>query len=142
MKTKTPIVGWLVFAALVAAVATVAVAQPTAWQFTETRYCGPPQRDADGRIIRSRAVLAAFQRLHPCPATGKTTGSCEGWAINHTLPLSCGGCDAVSNLDWMPVEIKSCSDPWCRDRWERKVYNNAGLADSRACQNEVVTWPR
>lgn len=98
----------------------------------ETRYCGPPARDAHGVIIRSQAVLDAFQKIHPCPSTGKTTGACPGWQKNHVIPRACGGCDAVSNLDWMPVEIKTCSAWYCRDRFERKIYG-AGIPDTAAC---------
>lgn len=110
-------------------------------QLVETRYCGTPLRNADGTIKRSTTILKAFQKLHPCPSTGKTDGACPGWAINHTIPLACGGCDAVRNMDWMPDEIKSCAGPWCRDRWERKVYDQTpSIAGTDACTNGVVTW--
>ncbi len=119
------------------------LAAPEPWQLQETRYCGSPARNADGSIKRSTAVLSAFKRIHPCPANGMTTGACPGWALNHTVPLSCGGCDSVSNLDWMPDEIKSCAQPWCRDRWERKVYDSApDIEDTSACANTIVTWPK
>ncbi len=119
------------------------LAAPEPWQLQETRYCGAPARNADGSIKRSTAVLNAFKRIHPCPANGMTTGACPGWALNHTVPLSCGGCDSVSNLDWMPDEIKSCAQPWCRDRWERKVYDSApDIEDTSACANTIVTWPK
>jgi hypothetical protein len=64
----------------------------------DRRYCGPPARDADGTILRSRAVLREFQRLYPCPETGRATGACPGWFKDHTIPLVCGGCDSVENL--------------------------------------------
>ena len=105
----------------------------------EVRYCGPPKRDASGTIIRSQQVLAAFQKIHPCPSTGNTKGACAGWAKNHTLPLACGGCDAVFNLAWMPVDIKSCAGPHCIDRFERKI--NAAyppFPDTAACINTIV----
>lgn len=109
----------------------------------DTRYCGSPTRNIDGTIIRSRMVVRKFQALHPCPSTGKTAGACPGWAINHTIPLACGGCDAVSNMDWMPNEIKNCAEPWCRDRWERKVYaNNPPFSDTDNCVNTVVKWSK
>jgi len=112
-------------------------------QLVETRYCGAPVRNADGTIKRSTTVLKAFQKIHPCPSTGLTTGACPGWALNHTVPLACGGCDAVNNLDWMPDEIKSCAEPWCRDRWERKVYDHSpSFAGTDACTNEVVNWSK
>ena len=89
----------------------------------ETRYCGPEiRRDASGKIIRRADVLRAFRDLYPCPATGQPRGACPGWNIDHVIPLSCGGCDAVSNLQWLPVEIKRCAGDKCKDRWERRVY--------------------
>lgn len=90
------------------------------------RFCGmPPKRDADGSIHRSSAVVAAYQRAHPCPSTGLTKGACPGWALNHTYPLANGGCDHVSNLNWLPNAIKSCALSTgipCVDRWERKIF--------------------
>lgn len=90
--------------------------------FAETRYCGEPKRDANGRIIRRADVLVAFRNLYACPATNKHSGSCKGWAIDHVIPLAVGGCDAVRNLQWMPNKIKSCPGSVCKDRWEREVY--------------------
>jgi hypothetical protein len=89
---------------------------------TETRYCGDPARDKSGKIARRAVVTAAFKRIHPCPATGKPTGACPGWAIDHVVPLAVGGCDAVPNLQWLPTSIKSCQRPECKDRFERRVY--------------------
>lgn len=95
-------------------------------QVTETRLCGPPKRNAAGEIIRSAAVRAAFQKLHPCPSTGKTEGACPGWQIDHVLPLAppvCG-CDSVVNMQWLPLELKTCAGSVCKDRWERRIYAN------------------
>lgn len=100
----------------------IAIAAPGHDPLKETRYCGVPKRTTEGRILRRADVLYAFRKLYPCPATGQSQGSCPGWAINHTIPLAVGGCDAVYNLDWMPTAIKSCARPECRDRWEREVY--------------------
>lgn len=110
--------------------------------FAEVRYCGAPERDAAGKIKRSQAVLRAFQRIYPCPSTGLKTGACPGWAINHTIPLACGGCDSLANLDWMPDRIKSCAEPWCRDRWERQVYDRPTDTDTPSCTNRVQSWSR
>lgn len=97
-----------------------AVADPSV---IETRYCvATPVRASDGRILRRTDVLLAYRKLYPCPSTGKTTGACPGWNIDHTIPLVCGGCDAVSNLTWLPVEIKRCGERYCKDRWEQQVY--------------------
>ena len=88
----------------------------------ETRYCGSPKRNSNGEIIRRADVLAAFRKAHPCPSTGLTKGACNGWAKDHVIPLSKNGCDEVGNLQWLPLEIKSCAGKFCKDRWERNVY--------------------
>lgn len=91
----------------------------------ETRYCTViPKRDADGSISRRADVLRAFRDLHPCPSTGQTRGRCDGWAMDHVIPLAVGGCDSVSNLQWLPNEIKRCAGAVCKDRWEREVYRH------------------
>ena len=58
------------------------------------------QRDNHGRIKRSGAAKDAFKRQQPCPATGKSTGRCPGYVIDHVQPLECGGADAPSNMQW------------------------------------------
>jgi 5-methylcytosine-specific restriction endonuclease McrA len=106
----------LVLTAMTATIS--AVASP----LDETRYCGPPARTAQGDILRRADVRAAFKRAHPCPSTGQTTGACPGWAIDHVIPLACGGCDSVSNMQWLPDAIKSAAGSAPKDRWERQVY--------------------
>ena len=58
-------------------------------------------------ITRSAAVLRAFQRQHPCPSTGKTTGACPGWIKDHIIPLclglGAGGIDSTANLQWQTI---------------------------------------
>jgi hypothetical protein len=98
----------------------------------DPRYCGEPARDAHGVIKRSRKVLRQFTAVFPCPATLAPTAACVGWAVNHTIPLASGGCDSVANMTWMPDAIKSCADPHCEDRWERKYH---------AIPRQVITFP-
>lgn len=88
----------------------------------DARYCGAPMRDTRGVIVRSRAVVAEFRRTYACPSTGQHKGACPGWAVDHVVPLVCGGCDAVENLQWLPLPIKSASGALPKDRWERRVY--------------------
>lgn len=64
---------------------------------------------------RSRAVTAAFQRVAPCPSTGRNYGPCPGWVRDHIVPLCAGGPDAVTNLAWQTV-----GDAKVKDRVERK----------------------
>ena len=86
----------------------------------EIRYCGPPDRDANGVITRNPAVISAFRKNNACPSTGLFTGSCPNWSINHIKPRACGGCDAVYNLAWMPNILKSTPVIGV-DRYERII---------------------
>ena len=86
------------------------------------RYAGEVVRDADGKTSRSTKVINAFKKQWACPSTGLHKGACPGWAIDHVIPLACGGRDAVFNMAWMPGEGKSCAADYCKDRYERKVY--------------------
>ena len=65
---------------------------------------------------RSREVTREFQREHPCPSTGRTSGACPGYRKDHVKPLACGGPDAVSNMQWQTIR-----DAKAKDRWERSV---------------------
>lgn len=105
-------------AALMLAASVTMAAEPIA----DPRMCGAPPRAADGTIVRSAAAKAEFRRLHACPSTKRTTGSCPGWQVDHVIPLACGGCDAVGNMQWLPIPTKAASGPLPKDRWERKVY--------------------
>lgn len=92
--------------------------------YADHRYCyalADIPRDANGVIIRSSKPLYAFKQVHPCPVTLLTSGACVGWSIDHVIPLASGGCDMVENMQWLPVEIKSCAGKFCKDRWERIV---------------------
>lgn len=103
------------------ALAAEPLSEHTVAPLEEMRYCGPPRRDAHGHIVRSAAVLAAFRRAHPCPVTGLLSGSCPGWELDHVIPLVCGGCDSVSNLQWLPQALKSAAVTG-KDRFERLIY--------------------
>jgi hypothetical protein len=74
------------------------------------------QRDSHGRIKRSAAAKDAFKRQHPCPSTGRGTGACPGYGIDHVRPLAVGGADAPSNMQW---QTKAAAKE--KDKWERKV---------------------
>jgi hypothetical protein len=64
---------------------------------------------------RSRELAREFQRLYPCPSTGRASGACPGYVRDHIVPLTCGGPDAVSNLQWQTIR-----DARAKDAWERK----------------------
>jgi hypothetical protein len=56
------------------------------------------RRDSHGRIKRSTAAKNAFKHEHPCPSTGRSSGSCPGYVIYHFNPIECGGADAPFNM--------------------------------------------
>lgn len=72
------------------------------------------KRDSGGRISRSTSAKRAFESSHPCPATGSTTGPCEGYVIDHIKPLACGGADDPRNMQW---QIEAAAK--AKDRTER-----------------------
>src|SRR6266446_597217 len=64
---------------------------------------------------RSLEVKHEFQRQHPCPSTGRTTGPCPGYIKDHVEALACGGPDNVANMEWQTTAAAKA-----KDRWERK----------------------
>lgn len=53
---------------------------------------------------RSAKARNDFRRANPCPVTGRTTGSCPGWEVDHVVPLACGGPDTPSNMQWLTAK--------------------------------------
>jgi hypothetical protein len=72
------------------------------------------RRDRNGKIKRSSSAKAAFERQSPCPLTGKTSGRCPGYVVDHVNPLECGGADAPTNMQW-----QTTADAKTKDRTER-----------------------
>ena len=72
------------------------------------------QRDSHGRIKRSRFAKAAFERQLPCPSTGRASGRCPGYVVDHVRPLECGGADAPSNMQW-----QTAAEAKAKDKTER-----------------------
>ena len=69
----------------------------------------------DAKIKRSTKAKNEFKRVHPCPATGKKSGSCNGYVIDHVIPLACGGPDKPFNMQWQTFQQAKA-----KDKWERK----------------------
>lgn len=69
------------------------------------------QRSATGKIARSPAVKRAFMRSHPCPSTGKSSGGCPGYVIDHVVPLKRGGAD-------LPANFQTKAEASAKDRTE------------------------
>jgi len=64
--------------------------------------------------VRSASAKKNFQASNPCPATGKTTGSCKGYVIDHKTPLACGGADVADNMQW-----QTAAEAKLKDKTER-----------------------
>jgi tetrahydromethanopterin S-methyltransferase subunit E len=65
-----------------------------------SNYAAGVPRNAHGRIARDPRARNEFKRTHPCPATGKSGGSCPGYVIDHVQPLKRGGADTPANMEW------------------------------------------
>jgi hypothetical protein len=72
--------------------------------------CATCARDSRGRIARSETAKHDFQKPRPCPATGKTSGPCPGYVIDHVVPLKRGGPDAPSNMQWQTTAEAKAKD--------------------------------
>ena len=69
-------------------------------------------RDAKGKIARSRVARAKFKKSHPCPSTGRSSGACPGFVIDHIQPLKRGGTDSPSNMQWQTTAAAKAKDKW------------------------------
>ena len=77
-----------------------------------TPRCDTCPRDSNGRIQRSASAIKDFKRTNPCPATGKSTGRCSGYVIDHVVPLKRGGADTPENMQWQTKEEARAKDKW------------------------------
>lgn len=65
---------------------------------------------------RDPAQVRAFRATHACPSTGKMTGACPGWVVDHAYPLCAGGADLPSNMTWQETR-----QSYIKDRIEREL---------------------
>jgi hypothetical protein len=73
----------------------------TAPKHTSSSSTGAVKHDSHGKIERSAAAKGSFRKSHPCPSTGKTSGACPGYEVDHRTPLACGGSDSPGNMEWL-----------------------------------------
>lgn len=125
---RKSVIAFAIVGILLAALVRCATAQELD-PIVDYRYAGEVIRNADGTTKRSTRVINAFKKMWACPSTGLHKGACPGWAIDHVVPLACGGRDAVYNMAWIPDAGKSCSADYCKDRYERKVYGGNELSE-------------
>lgn len=74
--------------------------------------CSSCARDHNGKIKRSPAARSSFRREHPCPATGRTSGACPGYVIDHVQALKHGGADSPENMQWQTKAAARAKDRW------------------------------
>ena len=67
-------------------------------------------RDSHGRIKRSSSAKHYFQKSHPCPSTGKSSGACPGYVLDHVAPLKRGGADKPGNMQWQTTQAAKIKD--------------------------------
>jgi len=78
--------------------------------------------DAYSRTPRSAWAKHEFQREHPCPLTGRQTGKCPGYVIDHRIALCVGGKDDPTNMRWQTFDQSILKDRWeCRRGWQKKL---------------------
>jgi hypothetical protein len=70
------------------------------------------QRDKHGKIARSQQAKNEFKKGHPCPSTGKSSGACPGYVIDHVQALKHGGTDKPSNMQWQTKQAAKEKDKW------------------------------
>jgi hypothetical protein len=69
-------------------------------------------RDSRGHIARNAHAKGEFRKSSPCPSTGRPTGACPGYVIDHVTPLKRGGADAPYNMQWQTIEAAKEKDRW------------------------------
>lgn len=74
--------------------------------------CDTCPRDKHGHILRHANAKTEFKRLHPCPTTGKSSGACKGYVIDHVIALKRGGADSPENMQWQTTAEAKAKDKW------------------------------
>ena len=76
-------------------------------------------RTTHGKTKRDPEQRRAYMKSHPCPSTGKASGACPGYQVDHRVALACGGSDSPSNMEWLTVaehKAKHKHGAGCRTR--------------------------
>jgi hypothetical protein len=67
-------------------------------------------RDKNGHIARSSTAREHFMKQHPCPSTGKTSGACPDYVVDHVVALKHGGKDDPNNMQWQTIQAAKIKD--------------------------------
>jgi hypothetical protein len=72
---------------------------------------------AQAATKRGQSATYQFRKYNPCPSTGKFTGACPGWRMDHLESLRCGGKDVPENLWWQTVQESYAKDAQEDECW-------------------------
>lgn len=73
-------------------------------------YCPTCARTSKGQIARSSWAKHQFERSHPCPSTGRASGNCPGYVVDHIKPLKRGVGDSPGNMQWQTKAASKAKD--------------------------------
>jgi len=90
----------------------VAIAFPGHSEAKGSRAHGSGASHSHGKIVRSARARGEFKKSHPCPSTGRSSGGCPGYVIDHVNPLKRGGADAPGNMQWQTKAAAKEKDKW------------------------------
>ena len=81
-----------------------------------SKYSTTAPRDSHGRIKRSESAKHEFEK-----ETGYPKGR-KGYVVDHVVPLSKGGADRPSNMQWQTKQAAKQKDKWERgqNRWKSR----------------------
>ena len=57
-----------------------------------------------------RSARREFQHSNRCPSTGRASGACPGYVVDHIRPLKRGGSDTPSNMQWQTRAAAKAKD--------------------------------
>src|SRR4051794_10508918 len=77
---------------------------------TTSSKCASCARTSDGKIKRSPTAKHSFEKSHPCPSTGKSSGPCPGYVVDHKKALKRGGADSATNMQWQTTKDAKAKD--------------------------------
>src|SRR5438874_5264486 len=77
---------------------------------TNRPKCASCARNNQAKIKRSTSAKRSFESSHPCPSTGKSSGPCPGYVVDHVRPLKRGGADSPSNMQWQTTAEAKAKD--------------------------------
>jgi 5-methylcytosine-specific restriction endonuclease McrA len=60
--------------------------------------------------VRSATAKENFRKVNACPSTGRNTGPCPGYEVDHVTPLACGGADSPGNMQWLSTSANRSKD--------------------------------